>query len=348
MPHPKLGRIGLVPRRACLGVAAMLGMGVPLRAPAQLGAKAAHVALVFNGVPMTEMMGAHPSSPLARGFLDGLRELGHIEGRDVVVKRRSAEGHLARLPALMRELIELPVDVIVTAGPAAKAAADATRTVPIVASIDDPVGLGLTSALARPSRNVTGVVDADLTIHGKRLQLLKEIAPGSTRVAVIDFKYIDSRATPGTHMRRQELEAAARRIGVTLVTVGADNAKELDQAFAAITKERGDALIETGSPITLAGKRSIIDFAARERLPAIYTSREFAESGGLISYGPNVPTVYGHLARYVDKILKGAKIADLPFEHPTQYELVVNLRTAKSLGLTVPQPLILRASELIR
>jgi putative ABC transport system substrate-binding protein len=341
--------VPVIGRRAWVGAAGALGLGALVGARARTRATPARVGLVFNAAPLSEMSGTDPSHPYARVFVRALRGLGYVEGRDVVIERRSAEGNRDRLPALMQELVALPVDVIVCVGPGAVAAAAATRTIPIVAQIDDPDGLGLTDALGRPTRNITGVTDSpDLSIHAKRLQLLKEAAPKSARVAVVDFKYVDSRVTPGTHRRRAAVEAAARDLRIALVPVGVEKEEDFDAAFASIERERADALIEMGIPITLAYRQRIIDFAAQRALPAVYTSREFADSGGLMAYGPNGPAGFGRLAETVDRILKGAKVADLPFEHPTQFDLVINLKTASSLRLALPSPLVLRATEVIR
>jgi putative ABC transport system substrate-binding protein len=307
------------------------------------------VALVFNSVAPADLLGADPVNPFARSFIRGLRERGYVEGQGLVLERHSADGRPERLPAIMDRLIGLPVDIIVTAGNGALAAARATSSIPIVANIDDPVGLGLTTTLARPSRNITGITDApDLSIHSKRLQLLKEATPTATRVAVIDFKYVDSEKTRGTHLRRGEIEATARQLRMTPIWVGADSVDELKQAFAVVASQRAEALLEMGNPVTLAGRRAIVEFAARERLPAIYASREFVDSGGLLAYGPDIPSLFGRMAEFVDKLLKGAKIADLPFEHPTKFDLIVNMKAARALGLEVPRSVLLSASEIIQ
>jgi len=289
------------------------------------------------------MVGAKPVDSNVRAFVSRLHELGHVEGRNFSIERRSAEGQLDRLAVLMKELVVLPVDVIVTVGNAANDAQLATNTIPIVAWIDDPVAAGLTSSLGRPTGNVTGVSGtASPAIYGKRLQLLKEGAPRSLRVAAIDFKYVDSIVTPGTHLRRLAAEAAARDLGVTLIAVGVDNPKDFEEAFAIIVRERADAIIDMGTPNNFAHRRRIIDFAAQRRLPAIYARREFCEAGGLMSYAPrDLPG--DRMATYVDRILKGAKPSDLPFEQPTNFALVINLKTAAALGLAIPQSLLLAA-----
>jgi ABC-type uncharacterized transport system substrate-binding protein len=333
--------------REFIGLVAACVVTAPLDARAQPAAKLPRVALVFPSVPLVDMVGPDPVDRNAREFVHRLRELGHVEGRNISIERRSAEGQLERLPVLMKELVELRVDVIVTVGNGAHDAQLATSTIPIVVWIDDPVAVGLTSNLGRPTRNVTGVSGTTSpAIHGKRLQLLKEAAPKSLRVAAIDFKYVDSIVTPGTHLRRLAAEAAARDLGVKLIAVGVDNPEDFEQAFAAIVRERADALIDMGTPNNFAHRRRIIDFAARQRLPAIYARREFPEAGGLMSYAPSeLPG--GRMAVYVDSILKGAKPSDLPFEQPTKFELVINLKTAARLGLAIPQSLLLAAEVVV-
>jgi putative ABC transport system substrate-binding protein len=326
-----------------------IGLAGTLEARSQLQHGPLKVGIIFSTVPRADMTGVDPINPYARAFVHGLRARGYAEGPDLILERRSAEGRSERMQGLVEELVSLPVDVIVTSSTGATAAARATRNIPIVANIDDPVGLGLTDSLSRPSRNVTGLTDSpDLTIHSKRLQLLKEIAPRATRVAVIDFKYIDSRATPGAHLRRRELEAAARRLGLSIVPVEADNIDELARALARSAEQRPDSMIEVGAPVALAGRQAIAEFAARERLPAVYSAREFTEAGGLLAYGTDIPALFERLAEYVGKLLKGTKVSDLPFEHPTKFELVVNMKAARDLGLEVPRSLLLRASDIIQ
>jgi putative ABC transport system substrate-binding protein len=289
------------------------------------------------------MHGPTPADELTRGFVERLGQLGYVEGRNISIERRSAEGQRQRLAEVIKELVHLRVDVIVALGEAALEARRATSDIPIVAYISGPVEAGLTTSLSRPTRNVTGVtIGSDLSTIGKRLQLLKQAAPRAQRVAVIDFKYVDAKATPGTHERRLAAEAAARGLNLTLVPVGLDNAEDLDQALAVIDRERADAMMDMGTPPAYVHRRRIIDFAAQRRLPAIYACRTCVEEGGLMSYGgdSNGPE---RLAEYADKILRGAKPADLPFEEPTKYELVINLKTASLLGLRIPESLLIMA-----
>jgi len=336
----------MIRRRAFVGLATACTVSATFGARAQPAVKVPRVALVLPDAPLVDLLGPNPVDPTARGFVNGLRDLGHIEGRNISIERRSAEGQPERLRALMQELVGLRMDVIVTVGPGVRDAQRATSTIPIVAWIDDPVAAGATTSLGRPSRNVTGL--SGIAIHGKRLQLLKEAAPQSVRVAAIDFKYVDSIETPGTYVRRRAAEAAARDLGVTLIAVGVNKPEDFEQAFAVIARERADAIIDMGTPINLVHRRRIIDFATRQGLPAIYSQREFPESGGLMSYAPSDDHSGARLAAYVDSILKGAKPADLPFEQPTKFALVINLKTAKVLGLTISPSLLLRADEVIR
>lgn len=315
----------------------------PLFVGAQPAAKIPRIALVQLNVSLADMQGSKPADGLTQEFLQRLRQLGYVEGRSISIERRSAEGQPERLPALMKELVDLGVDVIVTLGRGVRAAHDATRTIPIVALLDDPVSAGLAATLARPSQNVTGVTfTSGVALIGKSLQLLKQAAPRSRRVAVFDFKYVDPNVTPFVQQRRLAAEAAARGLGLTLVAVGVNSADDLDQAFALIDRERVDAVMDITSTVTYAHRHRIIDFVAQRRLPAIYVCRPCVDEGGLMSYGSGSDEAE-RLADYVDKLLKGAKPADLPFEQPSKYELVINSKTAAQLGLTIPQSLLLVA-----
>jgi putative ABC transport system substrate-binding protein len=334
-------------RRAFVTVAAAACAVVPLFVQAQRTAKLPRVALVNPSTPLADMFGEKPADVLTQGFLQRLRELGYVEGRNVIIERRSGEGRAERLPQLMKGLVDVRVDVIVTLGVGATAARRATSTIPIVAYADDPVGGGLTASLSRPTQNVTGVtLTSGLAFIGKRLQLLKQVAPKSRRVAVIDYKHVDAQATPGTHDRRLAAEAAARDLDVTLIPAGINTADDFEQVFAVIETERADALMDIGTPVTWTHRRRLIDFAVERQLPAIYGYRTCVEEGGLMSYG-QADAVAPRLAELVDKLLRGARPADLPFEQPTKYELVINLQTARSLGLIIPESLLLVA-ELVK
>jgi putative ABC transport system substrate-binding protein len=310
------------------------------RANSQRAEKLPQVALVFNNVAVAGMT-AHP---MDRAFVDGLRNLGLVEGRNIEIERRSADGRYERLPSLMQEMLALQVDVIVTAGPGVGAARRATDTIPIVAVAADGLDEGGGAAsLARPGRNFTGLTsDVGLVgLNGKRLQLLKEAAPKISRVA-----FLGQSSRPSDRRWHPDTEAAAHALGLTLIWVGADTREEFEAEFAAIAKDRADALYVDATNVNYANLRPITEFAAKLRLPTIYPFREGPEAGGLISYGSNLADLFRRAATFVDKILKGAKPGDLPIEQPTKFELVINLQTAKALGLAIPPSLRLQA-ELI-
>lgn len=276
----------------------------------------------------------------------GLREVGYGEGTNILIERRYAEGKLERLPGLAAELVGLRVDLIVSVATAAtQAAQKATGTIPIVmVAVGDPVGSGIVASLARPGGNITGVsLFAGREIFGKRLELLKEAAPTVARVAVL-WNPIN----PGTPLAFTELRAPARALGVTLLSLEARGPQEPQRALAAMPREHADALLVMEDPLTLTYLRDIVAVAEKNRMPAVYGSRNYVDAGGLMAYATNFADLYRRAAVYVDKILKGAKPADLPVEQPTKFELVINLTTAKALGLTLPQSLLLRADEVIR
>jgi len=283
---------------------------------------------------------------LYAAFLEGLRALGYVEGQHLVIARRDAEGHLDRLPGLAAELLRLPVDVIVTTGgvPATRAAMQATTTIPIVmADAGDPVGTGLVASLARPGGNVTGLSVMGADTVGKRLQLLKEAAPKVARVAVL---YHPPAAASVVNLR--EAQAAAPALGLTVLPMEVRTPDEFDDQFATILRLGADALFITGGPFSSAHQRRILDFAVTHRLPSMCVPVQFAEAGCLLSYSAPELALYRHAATYVDKILKGAKPADLPVEQPTKFELVINLKTAQALGLTISPTLLFQADEVIR
>ena len=279
-------------------------------------------------------------------FRRGLRELGWIEGQNLVIEYRLAEGKAERYPDLAAELVRLRVDVIVTSSgePAILAAKRATTTIPIVMAISaDPVGTGLVASLARPGGNVTGLSILAPEVAGKRLQLLKEAVPRASRVAVLW-----NAAYPGKALELSETQSAARALGVTLQSVEVRGPNDFPNAFSAITRARPDALITFSDPLTNAERSRIVDFATRSRLPMISETRQFADAGGLMTYGASTADLVRRSATYVDKILKGAKPADLPVEQPAKFELVINLKTAKALGLTVPPTILFQADEVIK
>ncbi len=312
-------------------------LSAPLAAEAQAGKVARIGHLSFGS--------ATPGSRLDEAFRQGLRELGYVEGQNIVIEYRWAEGRAERLPDLAAELVSLKVDIIVAAGtPAPLAAKHATRTIPIVmSSAGDPVGSGLVASLARPGGNVTGLSTFTRELAAKRLQLLKEVVPGVSRVAVLW-----NAANPYAVLNMRETQAAARTLGVQVQSLEVRGPDDFENALPAAIKGRAGALIVVDDPLTYLYRMRIADFAARNRLPATYGFREFAEAGGLMAFGANLADLYRRAAIYVDKILKGAKPAELPVEQPTKFELIINLKTAKALGLTVPQSVLVRADEIIQ
>ena len=278
-------------------------------------------------------------------FRQGLRELGYVDGTNIVIEYRFADGQFDRLPALAAELVQLKVDVIVTAvTQASLAARDATKTIPIViAGVSDPVGSGLIENLARPGGNITGTSSQTSEVVGKSLELLKEVIPEIARVAAL---WNPSNVVFQAEMLK-EAETAAAALRIQLKVFGGRNDDELGGAFSAIAHEHADALLVLADPFLISRQKNIVDFALKQRLPAIYATKEHATVGGLMTYGPNINGQFRRAAAYVDRILKGAKPSDLPVEQPTQFELAINLKTAKVLGLTIPPTLLARADEVI-
>ena len=279
-------------------------------------------------------------------FLRTLRELGWIEGQNLIIEYRWAEGNVERLPALAAELVRHKVDVIVApAGSAALAAKNATSSIPIVMIFaSDPVEMGLVASLRRPGGNITGTTfTPGPEIFGKQLQILKEAVPHASRVAVLS-----NPADPSFALQVRQVEATARSLGIRLQHVEARGPEEFDSAFAAMARERADALLVTGTSTFLAHRTRLAELAVKGRLPTMHSFRESVEAGGLMAYAVNMADFVGRSAVYVDKILKGAKPADLPIEQPTKFELIINLKTAKALGITVPQALVLRADAVIQ
>jgi putative ABC transport system substrate-binding protein len=291
------------------------------------------------------MLAAGSSTRFTDAIFTALHELGYVEGKNLVVERRFAEGRLDRLPELAAELVGLRVDVIVIQGtPASLSAKRATNTIPIVfAANSDPVGVGIVKSLARPGGNITGTSLMASELSAKRLELLQAVAPRLSRVAIL----WDS-SNPGMALRVQETEIAAKQSRVALSNVGSRNAEELEAAFAELAKQRPDALLVTVEPFTRRHLARILEFCVRHRVPSMFEESSYVEAGGLMSYGPDLREIFRRSAVYVDKILKGAKPADLPVEQPTKFELVINLKTATALGLTIPQSLLVRADEIIQ
>jgi putative ABC transport system substrate-binding protein len=280
-----------------------------------------------------------------KAFEEGLRSLSYRMGENVVIEYRFANGEIERLPALAADLVRLDVDIIVTGyNPITVAAMKATTTIPIVMTVGlDPVGTGLVASLARPGGNVTGLaVDAGSTILGKRFELLKEVVPNLSRVGVLFNPDVAA-----TRTRLTAMMEIAPTLGLTLVPVEARRLDELEQAFAIMVRERAQAFVMQGDSVLFNHRSQIAEMALRNRLPAAYVQRELAEAGFLLTYGADIGDLYRRSAAFVDKIFKGAKPADLPVEQPVKFELVINMKTAKALGLTVPPSLLLRADEVI-
>jgi len=288
--------------------------------------------------------GSFERSPALAAFLDALRELGWIEGKTFAFERRYAENRPERLPELAAELVQLNVDVIVGVATLAPLAAKrATTTIPIImTNAGDPLGTGLVDSLARPGGNVTGMSLMAPDLGGKRLELLKELLPGLARVAVLW-----NAANPYSARVFKQVQAAGGTLGIEVQSLEMRNPDDYDGAFEVARKQRPDAMITVEDPLTYTYRKRIADFAAGQQLPSLSGLSEFAVAGGLMSYGANNADLFRRAAGYVDKILKGAKPADLPVQQPTEFELVINLKTAKALGVTIPPSLLVRAEEMI-
>jgi putative ABC transport system substrate-binding protein len=278
-------------------------------------------------------------------FRKGMRELGYIEGRNYTLELRWGEGKLERLPALAAELVRLKVDLIVAmSSPSIVAARDATHSIPIVMPLSsDPVGEGLVRSLARPGGNITGLSQMAPELGAKRLQLLREVLSSKSQSVAVLW----NPAYKGMRARYSEAERAAPAIGMKVRSLEVRDPREMEAAFEAVARQRPDGLLLLADPLTLSMRSRIVEFALQNRLPAIYETRDFAEAGGLMSYGPNVHAMIRRSAYYVDRILKGAKPADLPIEQPAKIELVVNQRTARQLGLTIPASVLANADQVI-
>jgi len=282
--------------------------------------------------------------PYVEGFLEGMRALGYVEGQNLVMEYRYAEGQYERFPDLAAELVRLKVDVLMVGStPAALAAKHATTTIPIVVTGGDPVGSGLVASLARPGGNITGLSVMGPELIGKQLEFLKDVLPSVSRVAILW-----NPANPVHALAVPEADVAAQALGVQLHLVEARGPDAFDSAFAAMTSAHAGALLVLGDPMFFAHRSRLAELAATSRLPTIHNVRAFVEAGGLLSYGASIPDQWRRAATYVDKILKGAKPADLPVEQPTKFELIINLKTAKALGLTMPPTLLFQADEVIR
>jgi ABC-type uncharacterized transport system substrate-binding protein len=327
-----------VNRRTFVSSLVLTLLAAPLAAGAQQPAQVPRIGLLSSFFP----------SDTARwheAFRQGLRDLGWVEGKNISIEYRIAEGRIDRLPDLAADLVRVKVDIIVAATtPESLAAKPATRAIPIVmASVGDPVAAGLAESLARPGGNITGLGDLDTELSAKRLELLKETVPHLARVAVLW-----NSADGGMTLRSRAIQGAARTLGVTARPLAVQEPEDFDQAFAAMIQERPDALLVVTDLLTMSHRKRIIEFTAQHRVPAMYEVRGFVDAGGLISYGPNFDDSERRAAAYVDRILRGARPGELPVEQPTRFELVVNLKTANALGLAVPQSLLIRADQVLR
>ena len=311
---------------------------VPRAAPAQSTRKVYRIGILSLGVT-SDTVGPQPRNPTQAALLRGLRELGYVYGEHFVTEVRGGESRPERFPSLATDLVRLQVDVIIAPGPMLPALKQATSTIPIVmAASVDPVGQGLAQSLGHPGRNFTGLSLQSVEVVGKRLELLKELVPTATLVAVL-------RDQSGTSLAWQAAEAAGRERGWKLLSLEVRVAGEIEGAFRAATNARAGALLVMGGGLFFPEARQVAALAARSRLPAMYDLRAYVDAGGLISYGADINDIWRRAAVFVDKILKGAKPADLPIEQPSKFEVVINLKTAKALGLEIPQSLLVRADE---
>jgi putative ABC transport system substrate-binding protein len=330
-------------RRELIRLVSAGAVYLPLRPLAQEIRKVYRVGFIFTSARLSDMDGQNPSNPALRMFVHTLRDLGYVEGSNLVLELRSAEGKYERFPEIVRELVSLKVDVIITITNAmTHAAKEVTSTIPIVMGVTrDPVADGLVQSLGRPGANITGLTsDAGLEIVGKRIQLLKEIVPTISRLILLH-----SKAEWLSEGEQEQIFVSAERLGVKLRI--AESTTDYADAFAFIEHEKPDGLLVGDSAGNYFNRSKIVEFAASNRLPAMYGSREYIEAGGLAAYGVDIIDLFRRAAGYVDKILRGADPAELPVEQPTKFQLIVNLRTASLLGLTVPPSVIALAHEVI-
>jgi putative ABC transport system substrate-binding protein len=325
-----------VDRRAFLGTLAGGLLATPLAAEAQQADKVARIGILSPGRPFIP-------SDVFEAFRHGMRDLGYVEGQNLAIEWKFADGHVDRLRELTAELLHLKVDVIVAINvPAVQAAKAATATIPIVfVQVADAAASDLVQSLARPGGNVTGLVSISRELSGKRLELLKDALPGVTQVGVLRD------TNPTAELIFRELNAASKQLGLRLIDLGIRGRDDLRRAIEDGVKQRIGALVVIDGAAILGLRGAIIDLARSKHLPVISQFREFADHGGLLSYGPSLPTMYRRAATYVDKILKGAKPGDLPVQQPENFELIINLKTAKALGLTIPPSLLQRADQVI-
>jgi putative ABC transport system substrate-binding protein len=307
-----------------------------------LAARAQQAGKVYR-IGILEAIPASQNAANLDALRKGLREMGYVEGRNLIIEYRSADGRAERFPDLTSELVRLKVDLIVTRGtPAARAAKNATETIPVVmATMGDP--RAIVASFARPGGNITGVTTFSTELTAKRIELLKELVPNFSRVALLH-----NMGNPAAPPEWEETKMAARSLGLQAELLDVRSQGDLGRAFELAARQHVDALLIGADGLTQLHQQKIIDLVARNRLPAAYAAREFVEAGGLIAYGVNYPDLYFRFASFVDKIFKGAKPGDLPVEQPAKFELVINLKTAKALGLTIPQSLLLRADEVLQ
>ncbi len=328
----------MIKARWSLILVAVTLLGVVLIAEAQQSAKVPRIGFQLD---------APASAMTARieGFRQGLREIGYIEGKNIIIEWRSSEGKIERRNELAAELVRLKVDVIVSAGPTiTRVLKEATSTIPIVMGQDtDPVGNGFIASLAKPGGNITGLAALAPEMSGKQLELLKEIVPKLSRVAIIG-----NSTNPGDAQVLRETVLAAGSYDIYLRYLDVQDPKDIEPVVRAAAKGRAHALLVLGNPILNLQRQQVVDLAAKHRLPAAYARPEYVDAGGLMTYGTNYPELFRRAATYVDKILKGAKPADLPVEQPTKFEFIINLKAAKQIGLTIPQSVLYRADKVIK
>jgi putative ABC transport system substrate-binding protein len=312
-----------------------------------LGTVPVHAERATN-VPRVGFLVAAPLSTFqtrAGAFRQGLRELKYVDGKNIFIEWRSAEGKVERLPALATELVSLKVDVIVTGSPTVtRATKETTSRIPIVMALDnDPVGNGFVASLARPGGNITGLSSISVDTSGKQLELLKETIPRLSRVTIFGTS-----TNPGNAQALKEIELSARVFKIQLQYLDILDPKDFESAFETAVNGRANAVLVLGSPVNFNNRTLVAELAVRSRLPVIHSNTEYVEAGGLMTYGPNYPDLYRRAATYVDKILKGAKPADLPVEQPMKFEFIVNLKAAKQIGLTIPPNVLVRADRVIK
>jgi putative ABC transport system substrate-binding protein len=324
-------------RRKLIVALGSVALGAPLTSFTQQKGNVRRIGFLGPGSPSS-------SAALTEAFRQGMRDLGHIEGKNFVIEYRWAEGKAERLSGLAAELVSLKPDVIVTASPQGTVAAKkATTVIPIVfAGVGDPVGMGVVASLARPGGNVTGLTNLVVDTSRKRLDLLKESFPRVSPIAVLW-----NSMNPGNVLALKETKIAAQFLGIKLLVLEVRSPDDFDRAFQAVVSGHAQALLPIPDPLMNDHVRRVVDFAAKNRLPAIYARTDFVDAGGLMSYAPDYLAIYRRAAAFVDKILRGAKPADLPVEEPTRIELVINLKTAKQLGLTIPPSVVARADRVI-